>query len=464
MNKNKNREKLYDAVSCISQNDIRDFVKYEENMRENESETVVRADRPALRIIGGFAACALLFGGMFVGLKYLEARAPAGPASVDTGSATDTDETEPYTTGADITVEEPGVKEFALAAPYAAPQKNEPTENERQTLDKYYKELIEKFPEAAAIPREMLIEKTYMIEDELNVSFTFCFGGLETGCKYRFFVNDTHPEGKWNCDEDGFKQYLDSGVPKEAMDYMKSLLKKNTADRITKEKLDETAVEKTVFYWEWENGGLRLSSECIAYVTDNSYLYYGCGDHAHIFCSVDVELTDGKIRITEHKATSDGSTDTDFETAAPDTYTDAETGGETEPFVRPHNDPVTISLDERIRLPEVDNWSMSEGAFRNVSGIPDPASDEIRTILKEQMRLCFEENKLISDTFDDEELELYWTCSNGEIYVSCEAIGYVTDETGKKFGCTDHAHIIGRADIEITDGGIVLTDYYAIAS
>jgi hypothetical protein len=112
---------------------------------------------------------------MFVGLKYLEARAPAGPASVDTGSATDTDETapytdetEPYTTGADITVEEPGVKEFALAAPYAAPQKNEPTEKERQTLDKYYKELIEKFPEAAAIPREMLIEKADLEEETVD--------------------------------------------------------------------------------------------------------------------------------------------------------------------------------------------------------------------------------------------------------------------------------------------------------
>ena len=143
MKNNKKAEKLFDAISDISESDIEDFAKYD----DRQSETVpAKKERPVLKIIGVAAACLVLFGGISVGLKLMESRSdPVGPAS----SSTDTDGTATET-------EEIQVKKhvYKNEAPYAELVKYEFTPEEQEIADRYYNAMVENCPEFGKIPRE----------------------------------------------------------------------------------------------------------------------------------------------------------------------------------------------------------------------------------------------------------------------------------------------------------------------
>ena len=75
MKNKKKKELLYNTVSDIDADYVADFINYDNKLSAKEKKTGTY--HPVLRILGAFAVCAVIFGGMFAGLKYLEYRAGA---------------------------------------------------------------------------------------------------------------------------------------------------------------------------------------------------------------------------------------------------------------------------------------------------------------------------------------------------------------------------------------------------
>ncbi|MBR6922678.1 MAG: hypothetical protein IKH51_10820 [Clostridia bacterium] len=98
MKNKRKKELLYSAVSDINDDNVADFIRYENSLPERSGKA--GSYHPVLRIAGAFAVCAVIFGGMFAALKYLEYRGglitnPPETASSDTSEETEiTAETE----------------------------------------------------------------------------------------------------------------------------------------------------------------------------------------------------------------------------------------------------------------------------------------------------------------------------------------------------------------------------------
>ena len=75
MKNKKKKELIYGAVSDINDDNVADFIRYENSLPKKAEKA--GSYHPVLRIAGAFAACVVIFGGMFAGLKYLEYRAGA---------------------------------------------------------------------------------------------------------------------------------------------------------------------------------------------------------------------------------------------------------------------------------------------------------------------------------------------------------------------------------------------------
>ena len=88
MKNKKKKEMIYKAVSDINADNVSDFIRYENALPEKAEKSGTY--RPALRALATIAACFLVFGGMFAGLKYLEYK---GGAATDPQAASAPDET-----------------------------------------------------------------------------------------------------------------------------------------------------------------------------------------------------------------------------------------------------------------------------------------------------------------------------------------------------------------------------------
>ena len=90
----KKQEMLYNAVSGMDEGNVADFIKTENTLSENGKAAGTYS--PVPRILGAFAACIVIFGGMFAGLKYLEytggaaAGQPEASAPAETEATADT--------------------------------------------------------------------------------------------------------------------------------------------------------------------------------------------------------------------------------------------------------------------------------------------------------------------------------------------------------------------------------------
>ena len=90
MKNKKKKEIIYKAVSDINADNVSDFIKYENALPEKAEKNGTY--RPVLRALAVVAACLVIFGGMFAGLKYLEykggaAADPQGAAAADEAKA-----------------------------------------------------------------------------------------------------------------------------------------------------------------------------------------------------------------------------------------------------------------------------------------------------------------------------------------------------------------------------------------
>jgi hypothetical protein len=70
VNRQEKKELLLSAVSGLSEDNISDFVKYDDFLTQKPGyEPVIR---PVLRVVGAAAICAVVLGSLFLGLKYIE--------------------------------------------------------------------------------------------------------------------------------------------------------------------------------------------------------------------------------------------------------------------------------------------------------------------------------------------------------------------------------------------------------
>lgn len=101
----KKKEVLYNAVSDLDADHVAGFIKYDNSLPEKTGTY-----HPVLRAMGAFAACLVIFGGMFAGLKYLEYRGgmvnPPETASTETAEDTVAETTTNTETGESVYVTE----------------------------------------------------------------------------------------------------------------------------------------------------------------------------------------------------------------------------------------------------------------------------------------------------------------------------------------------------------------------
>lgn len=98
------KESLYKAVSDIDAGHVEDFIRYENTLPEKTAKS--SSYHPMLRLAGAFAVCAVIFGGMFAGLKYLEYKGGRINNTPETSSSDTPEETGAETNGKTETTEE----------------------------------------------------------------------------------------------------------------------------------------------------------------------------------------------------------------------------------------------------------------------------------------------------------------------------------------------------------------------
>ena len=190
---------------------------------------------------------------------------------------------------------------------YVRPNKKTFSEEDQATLDYYYGEMLRKYPEFEVIPREMLVESIYRGEtyrgvQYFDVSFEFCLGGMKTGWKCSFTIGSRIPEGEWSAGGDElFHQYYTSGLTEAQVQQARSMIYKQITDYIEINKLDSEglAEDKLELYCGMsQEGRLHIHSEYIAKTTPQSPEQFWYEDHAHVFGTVYVDISFGKVTLT----------------------------------------------------------------------------------------------------------------------------------------------------------------------
>ena len=191
-------------------------------------------------------------------------------------------------------------------APDAVPAPQpEHTAEEQAIIDKYYQEMCAQYPSFASIPRENLREIYYKSSESeyFNVMFQFCLGGVGTGCECRFATSPRYPEGKWDIEENEFSRFYDRTMTGEQMADIRHCLYegvKSYYDRNHLKNKDGCELTEDSIYlvWQYRDGKYYASTEQIGYVTLLTTKKYGCGDHAHVFGSVTVDMTPGAFALS----------------------------------------------------------------------------------------------------------------------------------------------------------------------
>ena len=353
MKNNKKAEKLFDAISEIDQADIEKFAQYDD--KQPEAETV-RKDRPVIKIIGVAAACLVLFGGISAGLKLMELKMNSnGPAAASENTGDTEEETEELLVKRHV---------YKIEEPYAKLEKGELAPEEQEIADRYYNEMVEKFPEFAKIPRERLFEYVFndtgnlFVDDgkDLEIAFGFCLGDIGTNywciyhdCDYGIEEYNDFLNG-WKITGDRkFDEIYDLQLPQVVNDDIISLLKKNARAYAEENGLQiarfvdqdpDDILERVCFYYD-ENG-LYVVSITIAEPKDATM------PTPHIYAYVGVEINDDTITLVEYPASAERlftSEDEDYEY----TFTpNARTGDMHPPYAKPEKSEFTAEQNELV--------------------------------------------------------------------------------------------------------------------
>lgn len=177
------------------------------------------------------------------------------------------------------------------------PEKREMNEEQQQLADKYYLEMTEKYPQFGKIPREMLYEQVQIDSNYMMVMFTFCLGGIATNCRCYYHSGEKIPDGEWKADEDGFRIFYGGGISDEIVSEIRSMLEKQTKRYVRSHALKDDG-EYIPLMWIERDGKLYARSELIAHTTLFTFKKYGCGDHAHVFADVIVDINGDTVTLT----------------------------------------------------------------------------------------------------------------------------------------------------------------------
>lgn len=175
-----------------------------------------------------------------------------------------------------------------------APKKKTYPDEIQAILDEYYQKMLEECPSWERIPRKMVREHYSEINGYVNVTFTFCLGGINTGCKCRFSTSRINPEGKWKIDEDGFTKYYTCGVTQAQMDHLRERLALQIEEKIEQQGLIEREPVRDYIHpvWRSRDGELYAEAEYIAYYANppkNTDPDEFVSDHEHLFASIKLE-------------------------------------------------------------------------------------------------------------------------------------------------------------------------------
>ena len=178
--------------------------------------------------------------------------------------------------------------------------KRDLTPEEQKIAEDYYAQMIEKYPSFASVPREMLDEFVYQ-DEYLSVEFTFCLGGFPTDCSCQFHTSPRYPDGVWSVEEDAFAQFYTRGLTESELYEIQSSLFQAFRAYAETYKLsfpDTVLPEEIPIFWTVTDGETCAYSEYIASVTPETVRSFGCGDHAHIFASVRLQLSGEQLTLT----------------------------------------------------------------------------------------------------------------------------------------------------------------------
>ena len=191
-------------------------------------------------------------------------------------------------------------------ANYAKPNQAEHTEEEQKLLDRYYSEMVEKYPQFKEIPRDMLWESVWRSGDFSEVTFAFCLGGAATGCECQFRTSKKNPDGEWTVTENEFRQFYTSGLSEELVSTIKTQISDGILSCAKANHLELKTEAGTEQYFTWEiiDGKFYASAEAIGNCTPLTLKKFGCGDHAHIFARIRVEFAGDQISLSPCNVTA----------------------------------------------------------------------------------------------------------------------------------------------------------------
>jgi hypothetical protein len=177
------------------------------------------------------------------------------------------------------------------------------SEEDRALADKCYEEMKTVFPEFAKIPRRQLAETVTRNDGYFTVSFRFWLGGTQTMDRCTFSTGPRFPDGRWSYPDDSLREYYGFDFTEEEMKQIRSMLLPQIREFLKENKLSEAdnyplSEETLDINWTVADGRLIAVSEYIGYVTPETKKQFGCGDHAHIFANVFVDISDGKITLS----------------------------------------------------------------------------------------------------------------------------------------------------------------------
>ena len=403
---------------------------------------------------------------------------------------------------------------YKIEEPYAKLEKGELAPEEQEIADRYYNEMVERFPEFAKIPRDRIVECVFTNEDYLDVEFGFCLGDIGTNywCSYHDYdyaieeYNDFLNGWKITGDRK-FDEIYDLQLPQVVNDDIISLLKKNARACAEENGLEiarfvdqdpDDILERVCFYYN-ENG-LYVVSITIAEPKDATM------PTPHIYAYVGVEINGDTITLVEYPA----SLERVFTTENYDySFTPRSIHGDSNPpYAKPEKTEFTAEQQEMVdriynemveKYPDfgkidrdmlledvlyADNNTIVKFSFclggiptlyqciytENVGGVKDwqilgeefkPFSEwqineysvgDIKGMLAYEMLNLMKADKLDTDNFDSKELNIIWSVgSDGKLYATTEYIASVTEKTEKHYGCVDHAHVFNKVRVEIED-------------
>lgn len=179
------------------------------------------------------------------------------------------------------------------------PEKPAFNAEEQALADRCYEQMKERYPEFAAIPRELMQEWVSLGEYE-EASFTFCIGGYKTDYECDYMTGPDAPEGIWELYGEEYAPLADRYLTEDELASLERMLTDSISGYVDEKRLGmEPSAGELHLFWTLEDGRLYANAEEIAYVTDETVGSYGCGGHAHVFARAAVDITGSGAKLTD---------------------------------------------------------------------------------------------------------------------------------------------------------------------